>query len=421
MRTKILVLAASLLPTLALANGYDVPSVTPRDLALVESATAAQNDAGATYANPAALSKVRGLSLNVAGSFLSLQTKWSAPTDSVMAGSPDATTKDMPVPPVALYAAYGFDAGGVPVGIGLGMNLPAGGNMYWQDDWAGRGRIITVDRKVYGFYLTGGVEVMKDLRLGAGLVYYYTTEYLKQGIQPSDATYGELSTKGGAPSFDLSAEWSPPIESTPLTFGVDFKYKAKQTLKGDGHYVVPPSFLQPSPTGGSAPVDQGVSHDLTYPSVLNVGLAYRPPVKGLQLTGVFTWTAYSVYQDDTFVGDKGTTISVPRNYNDGYTFRVGAEYETTPQLTLRAGILRDLSGFNTATYSPTLPDGNAWAGGLGAAWKFTPDLALAASVFYAIIDKVESTGTEALPGIYNTNVVIVSAGLTWRTDLGLAK
>ena len=93
MRTKILVLAASLLPTLALANGYDVPSVTPRDLALVESGTAAQNDAGATYANPAALSKVRGLSLNLAGSYLDLQTSWSAPAGSVMAGSPDATTQ----------------------------------------------------------------------------------------------------------------------------------------------------------------------------------------------------------------------------------------------------------------------------------------------------------------------------------------
>ena len=421
MRTKIIVLAASLLPALALANGYDVPSVTPRDLALVESATAAQGDAGATYANPAALSKVKGLSLNLAGSYLGLQTTWSAPAGSVMAGAPDASTKDKPVPPVALYGAYGFDAGGLPVGVGLGMNLPAGGNMYWADDWAGRGRIITVDRKVYGFYLTGGVELMKDLRVGAGLVYYYTTEYLKQGIQPSDATYGELSASGGAPSFDLSAEWSPPIESTPLTFGVDFKYKATQVLKGNGSFVVQNALLQPSPTGAPPPVDQGVTHNLTYPSVLNFGVAYRPPVKGLQLTGVFTWTGYSVYQDDTFVGDKGTTITVPRNYGDGYTVRVGAEYETTSQLTLRAGLMRDFSGFSTDTYSPTLPDGNSWSGALGAAWKFSPDLSVSATVFYALIDQVQTTGTVAFPGVYNTNVLIVSGGVTWRTDLGMAR
>ena len=183
------------------------------------------------------------------------------------------------------------------------------------------------------------------------------------------------------------------------------------------------AFLQPSPSNPSAlpPVDQNVSHELTYPSVLNVGVAYRPPVTGLQLTFGYTWTGYSVYKDDTFVGDKGTTISVPRNYGNGNTFRLGAEYETTPKLTLRAGLLRDLSGFKTDTYSPTLPDGNAWGCALGAAWKFNPDLSLAATVFYAVIDEVQTTGTTAMPGIYNTNVYIVSLGVSWRTDLVAAK
>ena len=419
MRTKIIAIAAALLPALAVANGYDVPSVTPRDLALVESGTAAQNDAGATFANPAALSRVKGLSLNLAGSYLDLSSSWEAPAGSNMAGSPGASIKDKPVPPVALYAAYGFDAGGLPVGIGLGMNLPAGGNMYWQDDWAGRGRIITVDRKVYGFYLSGGVEVMEGLRLGGGFVYYYTTEYLKIGIQPFATAYGEIATKGGAPSFDLSADWTPRLsgQELPFTLAVDFKYKGKQTLKGDGNFVMPDSLLGGTPP----PVDQKVTHELTYPSVLNLGIAYRPPVAGLQLMFSYTWTGYSVYKDDTFVGDKGTTITVPRNYGNGNTFRLGAEYETTPKLTLRAGILRDLSGFKTDTYSPTLPDGNAWAGALGAGWKFNPDLSLAATVFYALIDEVQTTGTTAMPGIYNTNVYIVSLGVSWRTDLIAAK
>ncbi len=419
MRTKIITIAAALLPALAVANGYDVPSVTPRDLALVGSGTAAQNDAGATFANPAALSRVKGLSLSLAGSYLDLSSSWEAPAGSNMAGSPGASIKDKPVPPVALYAAYGFDAGGLPVGIGLGMNLPAGGNMYWQDDWAGRGRIITVDRKVYGFYLSGGVEVMEGLRLGGGFVYYYTTEYLKIGIQPFATAYGEIATKGGAPSFDLSADWTPRLsgQALPFTLAVDFKYKGKQTLKGDGNFVVPDSLLGGTPP----PVDQKVTHELTYPSVLNLGIAYRPPVQGLQLTGSYTWTGYSVYEADTFVGDKGTTINVPRNYGNGHTFRLGAEYETTPKLTLRAGLLRDLSGFKTDTSSPTIPDGNAWGYAFGAGWKFSPDLSVSGTVFYAVVDEVTATGTQAMPGIYNTNLWIFSLGLNWRMDLVAAK
>lgn len=420
MRTKIALLAAALLPSLALANGYDVPNITPRDLALVESAVAAQNDAGATYANPASLARVRGLSLNLAGSFLDLNTSWSAPAGSVMAGSPDASTKFRPVPPVSLFAAYGFDiGGGRGAGVGLGMNVPGGGNVFWNDDWAGRGRIITVDRKVYGFYLTGGIDVVEGLRVGGGLVYYYTTEYLKQGIQPDSSAYGELATTGGAPSFDASAEWTPPISGAPLTLAVDYKHKATQTLTGDGNFVVSNALLLPGTN--PPPISQGVTHVLTYPNVLNVGVSYRPPVDGLQLMGVYTFTRYKVYDNDTFVGDKGTVITVPRNYGNGNTFRVGAEYETTRRLTLRAGVLRDLSGLKTDTYSPTLPDGNAWAGAVGATWKFTPDLSISGAFFYALLDTVNTTGTIVMPGKYDTNVYIVSLGLNYRTDLGTGR
>lgn len=414
MRTKIALLAAALLPSLALANGYDVPSVTPRDLALVESGTAAQYDAGATFANPAALSRVRGLSLNLAGSFLDLKTEWSAPAGSSMAGSPGASTKFKPVPPVALYAAYGFELGGRGVGVGLGMNVPGGGNVFWNEDWAGRGRIVTVDRKVYGFYLTGGVEVLPGLRAGGGLVYYYTTEYLKIGIQPFPDAYGELSTKGGAPSYDVSLEWTPQLAALPITFGLDYKHKATQNLKGDGNFVVPDSMLTTTPP----PVDQSVTHQLTYPNVLNVGVAYRPPVKGLQLTGVFTLTRYKVYDSDLFLGDKGTKIDVPRQYDNGRTFRFGAEYDLDPKLTLRAGVMRDLSGLRTDTYSPTLPDGNSWSGAVGAGYKVTPDLSIAGTFFYALLDQVESSGTAVMPGVYDTSVYIISLGVAWKTDLG---
>jgi long-chain fatty acid transport protein len=416
MRTKIILLAAALLPSLAAANGYDVPNITPRDLALVESTTAAQNDAGAVYGNPAALSKVRGLSLNLAGSFLDLKTNWSGAGTS-MAGSPDASTKFKPVPPVSLFGAIGWDAGGRGIGLGAGVNVPGGGNVFWNDDWAGRGRIITVDRKVYGFYLTGGVELAPGLRAGGGLVYYYTTEYLKIGLQPYPDAYGELSTSGGAPSYDLSFEYTPQVGSQPLTIAVDYKHKATMDLKGDANFVVPNAMLPSSPP----PVDQSAQHQLTYPNVLNVGLAYRPPVPGLQLTGVFTLTRYSVYEADTFVGSKGTTINVPRGYDNGKTFRFGAEYDYSKRLTLRVGGMRDLSGLKTDTYSPTLPDGNSWCGAVGAGWKLSPDLAVAGTFFYALLDQVKTTGTAVMPGAFDTSVYIVSLGVTWRTDLVAAK
>jgi long-chain fatty acid transport protein len=178
---------------------------------------------------------------------------------------------------------------------------------------------------------------------------------------------------------------------------------------------VPAGLLPADP----APVDQGVKHDLTYPSVLNIGASYRL-IQPLLLTAGFTWNQYSVYHSDTFEGDKGTTISVPREYKDGYTYRVGAEYDLNPKIQLRAGVLRDLSGVNTDFYSPTLPDSNTWAASLGGGWSFQKDLSLEAAFFYAWLDKVTATGT-AFPGSYTTRVWIASAGVVWRTDLGGGK
>lgn len=417
---KKILLLAIVLPAVSLANGYDVPNVNPRDLAMGAGGVAIQRDAAAAYANPAALSKVEGLDVNAAISFLDLTAKWSGPSASASNAQPDLVgksgqTKFSPVTPVSVFAAYGFKALDRNAGVGFGVNIPGGGNVFFKNDWSGRSRIITVDRKIYGFYLTGGYEVLPQLRLGGGLVYYYGTEYLKQGIQPFSDAYGELNTKGGALSYDLSAEYTLP--TIPLTLAVDWKYKATMKLSGNGRFVVPEGLL---PGSTPPPVDQSVKHHLTFPSVLNVGAAYRV-VKPLLLTAVWTWNGYSVYKADTFVGSKGTTINVPRNYRNGYTFRLGGEYDLNPDLQLRAGILRDVSGLRTDTYSPSLPDSSAWAGSLGAGWQFRKDLALNATFFYAWLDKVTVTGTTELPGSYNNNVWIASAGVTWRTDLGGGK
>ena len=398
-----------MLPALALANGYDVPNVAPRDLAMAGSAVAAQNDAGAAYAMPAALSRLPGLGLSLNGSVLVFTTEWTDITGGSYYPSP-AETQFKPVPPVALFASYGFEFKGRKVGIGGGINVPGGGNVFWDEDWAGRGSIITVDRKIYAGYLSGGYELNQQLRLGASLVYYYGTEYLKQGVQPVPGAYGELATKGGALSFGLSAEIRPSL-SVPLTLAFDFKYQGKMNLKGDGHFSVP---------GGLAPAvtDQGVTHELTYPSVLNFAAAYQV-AKPLLLTFGFTYNFYSVYQADTFIGSAGLVIDVPRNYSDGMTFRLGGEFDATDRLVVRAGLLRDISGLDPASYSPTLPDSSTWAVSAGLGFKVTPALTVNGAYFHGFMDQVTAPVDGAsIPGAYQSSVWIASAGVTFTPGAG---
>jgi long-chain fatty acid transport protein len=413
MRKHTLLIAIALLvPALASASGFEVINTNPRDLGISASGVAAQRDAAATYQNPSALSKLEGLNLSLAGSMLSLHTEW---TSSGQAGDPQGSsdTEFAPTPPVALYAAYGTKVGERGLGFGFGMGTPGGGQMHWEEDWQGRGRIITVERRMLGFYLNGGYEVLPWLRLGGGLVYYYGIQYLEQGIEPFSDAFGELDTKGGGFSFQLAGEVKP-LEN--VTIGVDYKHKATMKMEGDGNFEVPPGIES------AATQDQDVSQDLPFPNTLAIGVAWRA-TKAVQLTLQYNWSNFSVYEEDRFEGDAGLTLIVPRDYGDGNLVRGGVEWYTTPKLTLRAGMMYDWSGLTTDTLSPTLPDSDTLGFSGGASWAFTPDLAVHGALFYG--DRLKQTATDdpatsfvAFPGSYKTNVWIASLGVTWRMGLG---
>lgn len=418
MRKHLLGLVLSAVPALALANGYNVPNTNARDLGMADSARAAQFSAAATYANPAALAGLEGLNLSIGISLLDLRTDWSADDAAAVAsGLPSGGSNSMdfhPVTPPALFVSYGGKLGDRGWGVGAGWNVVAGGNVFWPANWQGRSRIIQVDRKVHAFYLTGGFELIKQVKIGGGLVYYRTTEDLIQSIRYGTTAEGnaELVASGGALSFDASALITP-VDGFPLTIGVDYKHQGVQTLEGNVHFFdVPPAFATNQLTQ-----DQAVTHRLTIPNYLNVALAFKATPTLLLTTG-FTWDRYEVYQEDRFEGSRGASVVVPRNYSNGYTFRAGAEYEWTPRLTVRGGILRDVSGLDTNAYSPTLPDSNAWALGLGGSWLFTPDLGLDLAIWGAKLDEVSATNTgpspQAMAGTYNSHVLIYSLAVTWH-------
>ncbi len=402
MRTHILALALALLPAAALANGYSVPNVNPRDLGLSGSAVAAQRDAAAVYANPAALARLEeGPQFAAAASALDIGQSWNAPV-----GPATASTQLKLAPPGGAFVAYGTTLAGTRTGFGVGFNVPFGGNVYWADNWQGRFAVTTVDRKVYGFYANGAFEAGPYVRLGGGFLYYYTTEYLRQALDYSTSEgWAEVSAKGGAPAFQVAMEIQP---TETVRIGIDYKHKATQLLKGDAAFHGVPDSLRPSLP------DQSVDHQLTIPNVFELGAAWQARTD-LLVTAAYTLDRYHVYREDLFVGSAGTQVYVPRNYGNGYTFRVGAEYRLLRTLEVRAGALRDVSGMQSATFSPSLPDASCWAGSVGASGRLQPAFTLDAALFVAIMDRVHATGSFA--GTYDIHAEIFSLGLTWRPGL----
>lgn len=403
-----LILAVALVPALALASADSVPNVNPRDLGMSGSIVAAQEGASAVFGNPAALSRLRGLEISAAASLVDNGTTWT--TTSGLSPSP-VSTRLRPAPAPSIYAAYGGTVGERGWGAGLGLGIPEGGNVDWPRTWPGRFDVLRVDRRVFGIYATGGIEVIPQIRVGGGIVYYRSTEYLTQGLDfLGSEGWAEVATAGGALSYDVSAEFRPLLD-VPLTLGIDYKHKAHLTLKGDARFHDVPPALRPSLP------DQRATHKFVVPNSLNVGASYRP-IPALLLA--FTWTLdrFSVYVEDRFTGDQGVEVVVPRFYGNGNTYRLGAEYTLSPQWQVRAGALRDITGLKKQYFSPSLPDGDVWAGSVGGSFHFGKGLAVHGAIFYALYADVDTTNRPpALAGKWESKAVIYSLGLTWHPEL----
>ncbi len=408
MRKLLPSLLAAAVPAVAAASADSVPNVSVRDLGMAQSLVAAQDGAGAVFANPAALSRLSGLDVSLTGALIDNSTTWTTTTG--LAPSP-VSTRFKAAPAPALYAAYGGKLGERGWGAGIGMGIPEGGNVEWPANWPGRNDVILVDRKVYGFYASGGIEVIPQIRVGAGLVYYRITEFLKQGqdLLGTPIT-AEVSAAGGGFAYDLSAEVKPFLD-VPLTLGVDYKHKSHVKLEGDARFFDVPLALRPSLP------DQGVTHRFVVPNSLNIGAAYRPVP---ELLLAFTWTMdrYSVYQEDRFTGDLGNEVVVTRNYGNGYTYRGGAEYTLSPRWQVRVGVLRDITGMKKQYFSASLPDADVWAGAVGASFRITPALAVHGAAFYALYADVDTTNQPpAFPGKWESRAGIYALGLTWHPEL----
>lgn len=453
-------LALLLAPSLAAASGYSLPNTHPRDLAVCASGVAAQSDAAATFALPAALGRVTGPSVRLGAGVVTVRSDWTDPTPGAtvppIGAPPEPGTASLSsqwtvFPDVAVsYGGRLSALGDRGWGVGLALQPFGGSIVKWPDDWAGRYRITKVDRQVFSGILGAGVEVIPQVRVGAGVIYYHTTEKFTQHLwQEAFGTTGaptpgypdasaSLKLTGGAFSYDLSIEVDP-VQGLPLTLALDYKHKATQDLSGDVSWSsVSPLLASPAITPGNplyplkvATSTTSAKQTLTIPNTLNVGAAYRP-VKPVLVTATFTLDRWIVYDTDTFVGNTGYTIVVPRHYRNGQTYRAGVAWDVLEPLTLRAGVQRDVSGLRREYYSPTLPDASSWGGSLGATIRFAKAFSVDAAGFYAKMDKVtvpdpgKEPGPAALGGSgtplpsgtfrgsYEPSAWVFSASLNWQ-------
>ncbi len=399
-----LILAATLLtPAAALAGGYFIPNETSRDLGLSEATVADQQGAEAILLNVASLAGLEGLDVSANGELLINQTDWSAPT---MGSSSIVVT---PTYPPAVAVSYGDrQRNGMRWGLGAGGDVAGGGSLKWPTGWPGQEAAQSTEQQVFQLAAGGAFQPLPYLKLGAAFVSYRVVETLHQSINYLDHS-GDAGVALAGNGYGFSAGLELRIPDTPISFGAQYTHSADVSLEGNAHFTAVPTAFQPMIH------DQNVSETLTVPNKATVGVAYGVD-PDVTVMAAYTFERWTVYKNDTLVGSDGFMVTVPRDYNNAHVLRAGVEWKRTPflpPLTLRGGLLYNISSQPSDTISPTLTDANTLGVSVGAGYNWNRDLRVDVAYQHAFYEKVTASG-DAFPGTYASTADLMSLGLNWR-------
>ena len=394
-----------------IAGGYQINEHGARGMAQGGAFAARALDPSAIFYNAAGIGFLSGAHLQLGSTLIFPSTTFRGP---LQFNSNDETKQVKNVfYPSTLYGTYSLDEQGLA--FGLGVFNPYGLGSEWPADWVGRG--ITTKITLQTFYInpTVAYRVLPNLSIGAGFDFVYGNAVLQRKILDFSPE-GEVKLDGSGTGVGFNAGVIyKPIEM--LSLGISYRSQVKLKLKGTTTFTVP-SQLQPLFPGGDANVE------LKPPATLFAGVAATPYTSGDQKLTVefdYQWTGWSAYDTLSVKFDQHTTaqqdLVSPKNYEDSYMLRIGAEYECS-DWAFRVGYIYDKTPDPDPSLDPLLPDANRSDFSIGVGYKVTPNLTIdAAYMFIAFQNRSVPLGTTIIgfDGAYSStaNLFALSLGYSF--------
>lgn len=408
----VIVGAVLLAPSVSPAGGFLIYEHGASATGMADARTALTGDVNALYFNPAAITELDGLQLQVGTTgilpYVHYQaagnpapprtyTRYNGEEVVINDGLNDEDAKVKFYTPIHLYVAYRIPETGLSVGYGL--NNPFGLGTHWPGDWDGR--FITTASEMSTFFNQPVVAVdvaelagFKDrlkLSLAVGYNFVYATALLEQHIdlRVAERLSSDPAVLGAEGDMRLTGDavghgWNLAlyVELPGLVaLGASLRSGVSLPFDGNVRFRFNPAgqrALQvlstriPEKTGGSVTIDLPVN--------MNFGLAFLG-VEGLRVALDFYVSLFSSYDelDMQFDCVEEQTCDldmdpVEAGWGASWQVSLGAEYLLTGALAIRAGYASSFSPVPERTLDPSLPDGRqdqfcAGIGYRGGFWK----------------------------------------------------
>lgn len=404
---KLLLLLFAIMPTIVLAQGFQVNLHGQKQIGMGHTGTGLLQDGASVLFNPGAVAMLPENYIQAGVSPLFFKSDFN-PSGTV----DQFRTKNKIATPFTAYGVWGPKDSRWK--LGLGVYTPFGGLTDWGNDWAGKYVLESLNLKAIYIQPTLSVKLTDFLSVGAGFVYNHGTVDLTRAIPltSSSGQTGQAELKGNGHGFGWNAGVFLKTE-VGITVGLDYRSQVNTTVKnGDAIFNVPSSLQS------NFPQPNTFTTTLPLPSTTSIGLGYHPSDKWTLAVDV-NFTNWDVYKVLGFDYSKNTTVLQdtysPRNYKNAWSYRGGAQYKANNKLFLRAGGGYANTAVRDGYVTPEAPDANRYyfTGGLG--YALTKHLDLDVSFEYERVISRTQTNTESqLSGTFKTNVYIPGLSLAYH-------
>lgn len=331
--------ALVLIQSEVLAGGFALREQSAQHQGSSIAGAAAGGSLSSAFWNPATMSSVRAFEFESVATVVipTVEIDPQAPTATLGFGDSGDIGQDAFVP--AAYGAYRLTDKLV---LGLSVNGAFGLVTTPEEDWAGQ--TYSRDLEVFSLVATpmASYQVNDWLSLGAGLQIQYFKTKLEQatGAAPGDPSVTlDLDDQYGL-GFTLGALLRP-MPGTEI--GIGFRSSIEYDLEGES-----------DPTLSLAGDD--ISADLELPEMVSLGIRQRITDQ-FRLLGTAEWTNWSRLDAVAVEDDKGDPLlELPFEWEDGWFFSVGGEYDVNDRFTVRSGIGWELSPVYQDNRATRLPD-----------------------------------------------------------------
>lgn len=417
-----LALAIGALSTHAMANGLAINEHSASGMGTSFAGRASSVlDASTVASNPAGMSKLERREVSGGLAFIHALTDIDLKTGS---GSTDGDMVPFSTIPFGYYVTPINDK----LHFGLGVYVPFGVTSDYERGHAGRYHGVTSEVQVVNLQPTISYKVNDQISVGAGLVVSWIHGKLTSNtnISPKVAAYGlgpypdakaEIEGNDIAYGFNLGVL----VDVTEqLSWGLNYKSKISYSLEGDTEITGMPTLAAPYPAFQELNTSFDAGVNISLPESIDTSVTYRLDDQWTVYGGV-TWTRWSRL-DALVVENSGVPafaaadfgrISEPLNWEDTWSYAVGASYQLNPQWVLRAGLALDESPTNDVHRTTRIPVSDRTILSVGAGWDINKDMTLDFAYSYLKEDK-GLVNQSTYRAEYENSAHGLSAQLTYR-------